>query len=106
MTVAHLSSRARADLRDVLEFRGLHSDRAALRFADGFDQAMERLIQFPEFGRRREDLGEDIRMLVLSEFRLNVYYHVLKGEDVTQVLVVRLLRQERDVTADDIEAGL
>ena len=105
MTFAALSASVRADLKDVLEYRELYSDQAALRLADGFDQAIERLIQFPQSGSPREELGPEIRALVLNEFRLTLYDHVHVGEAATQVLVLRLLRQERDVGAEDLEAG-
>ncbi|MEM6326578.1 MAG: type II toxin-antitoxin system RelE/ParE family toxin [Bacteroidota bacterium] len=105
MTVVALSAQARADLRDALDYRALYSDEAAIRLADAFDQGMERLAQFPQGGSPREALGPEIRVLPLRSFRLNVFYHVLDGKETIQVLVLRVLREERDVGPDDIEVG-
>ena len=95
MTFVSVSDRAREDLKDVLEYRGMVSARAATRLADGFDEAIERLIQFPESGSPRSDLAPGVRMVILREFRLLLFYHVRHGDETVQLLVLRVLRQER-----------
>ncbi len=106
MTIVAVSHRARADLRAALDYRAVYSDQAVGRLADAFDDLIGRLTRFPGSGSPRPELLEGLRVALLGPWRLSVYYHVLEQEGVTQVLVVRVLRQERDVGMTDIEAGL
>lgn len=106
MTLVILSPQARADLREIVDYRALFSDQAVDRLTDGFDQAVLHLERFPRSGSPREDLGKGIRAFVLRAFQLNLYYHVAESDEMTRVLIVRVLRHERDIDPDDIEAGL
>ena len=102
MTFVSVSRRAQQDLRDASDYRGLEGRDAVRLLARAFDAVIQRLIEYPESGSPRPELAPDVRVVVLRAFRLLVFYHVRAGQETTQVLVLRVLRQERDVTRDDL----
>jgi len=89
-----LTDQARADFEDIL----LHSQTTwGVRQKDAYkrliDQALKRIARFPELGRRREDLGVDVRGYPAGR-HLIVYR--LESNGVT---VVRLTHQRMDPDA-------
>ncbi len=96
--------RAEQDIALIFEYHLDHSDRTAKRFVDAVVAVVRRLEQFPESGSPRRDLGADIRFVAVTEYRVNLYYHVAEGEE-TVVTILRVLRQERDVSEDDVPGG-
>ena len=82
-----------------------HSDATAHRFADAVAEVVQRLEQFPESGSPRFDVLDGLRVVPMRRFKTNVFYVVAVGETETLVTIFRVLRQERDVSADDIEKG-
>lgn len=93
-----LTPRADQGIVDLFE-RGLdYSDQAAVRVADIVASAVRRLELFPESGSPRPSLGEAVRVVPLRRLHAVLYYEVV-GEEL---VVLRVLREERDVAGEDL----
>jgi toxin ParE1/3/4 len=88
-----LSPDARRDLREILRFsRRQWGDAQRDRYAQQFNDTLERLAQFSELGERRDDLSVGIRSLPIG-------HHILFYEvDDRAIKVHRLVHVKMDVT--------
>lgn len=84
---------AKTDLEGIIEHLEKHSPKAADRFVESHDHKMHLLQQFPLMGRSREELGPDIRSVVVE--RHIVYYRVKESE----IEILRILHGKRDASA-------
>ncbi|MEM1044178.1 MAG: type II toxin-antitoxin system RelE/ParE family toxin [Bacteroidota bacterium] len=91
-----LLSPAQDDILGLLGHLSDYSDKASDRFIDALTDAFEQLSVFPNMGRERGDLSENLRSFPIKRLKVTVFYYVTP-EDGDAVLVARVLRQERDV---------
>ena len=86
------SRRAQADLEDIRDFSAERFGVArAIRYLDAVEDAFRRLLDHPEIGMRRPDLGEAVRSYPAGEHR--IYYRALPD----RVVVLRVLHKAMDV---------
>jgi plasmid stabilization system protein ParE len=90
--------RAQLDIVELAEYASDYSDAARDRITDRLFDCFEFLSEFPRAGRERLELATNLRSYPVPQLRVVVYY-ALQANDA--VLVVRVLRHERDVTARD-----
>ena len=93
---------AQLDILDLVEYAETYSDRARDRITDTLFDGFERLAAFPGLGRSRSELGAGLRSFPLNSLRVTVYYRATPGTP-DSVLIVRVLRQEREVASIDFE---
>lgn len=90
------SAEARADLADIWDYLAQDNPRRATAFLRELESTFQTLADQPFAGRKRPELGEDVRSLPVG--RYVVYYQPWPdGIDVVRVLhaardVVRLIR--------------
>jgi toxin ParE1/3/4 len=77
--------RARQDLIDIWAYIAADNERVADRLLDRIDEALNRLIDFPELGRQRPELAKSIRSLPVGRYVI-FYRPVSKGIEVVRVL--------------------
>ena len=94
---------AERDILDLFEHHLDHSDRTAHALANAVMAAVERLEQFPESGSPRQEVMDDLRVVVLRRFRANVFYTVTNRDGAPIVTVLRVFRQEREVSKADFQ---
>ncbi|MEM6287696.1 MAG: type II toxin-antitoxin system RelE/ParE family toxin [Bacteroidota bacterium] len=92
---------ARDDILDLVEYVGEYSEQARDRLTDTLVECFERVSDFPHLGRDRADLKEGLRSVALNRLRVDVFYYPIPHEEGDRVLIARVLRQERDVNAED-----
>ena len=91
---------AQLDILDLFDSARDYSEAFERRFADGLVECFERLAEYPYSGRERVDLMPELRSVVIRNLSVIVFYFPLsEGQD--RVRIARVLRQERDVGADD-----
>jgi toxin ParE1/3/4 len=84
---------ADADVREIIAYLIKEAGRpVALRYAQAFDAAYDRLADFPGIGPRRPALGVDTGIWVVRPYVI-IYEHY----DDT-VTVLRILHGKRDIT--------
>jgi toxin ParE1/3/4 len=91
MGIVHRTPAAVEDLIGIWSFIDKHSTEAADRMLDCIEAAYERLGDFPEGGRRRDDLLSGLRSLPVG--RYIIFYR--RTEDGIEV--VRVLHGARDL---------
>lgn len=89
------SGQAEEDLISIWLSIALDNGAAADRLLDRFDRRWELLATQPFSGMARNDLGEDIRHLVVGSY-LTFYRVTPAGIDI-----LRVLHGRRDITAED-----
>lgn len=76
--VANIRPRAREDVDAIAATIASEHPKAALRFLDDFDAAVDRLVQFPELAQvwptNRPDTFATVRRFVLRGFRVSIFY--------------------------------
>jgi len=92
-----VTNRARADIRQIIEYLEAHAGRSvALRFALEFDTAFDRIADFPEIGSQRTEFGPDTRLWIVNPY---LVYYDFDARDDTAVLL-RVLHGHRHITMD------
>jgi plasmid stabilization system protein ParE len=86
------SRAARRDLEGIVEFLAAESPTAAARVLDEIENALERLLTFPQIGHKRPDLTPR-PLLFWQVFSYLVVYRVV-GD---RLEVARILHAARDV---------
>ncbi|WP_017664588.1 type II toxin-antitoxin system RelE/ParE family toxin [Porphyrobacter sp. AAP82] len=84
---------ARADLLDIWLHIALDDPLAADRQIDRIENAIGRLIDFPEIGHAREDAGPGVRLLLQDSYL--VIYRYRKEQAL--VVIERIVHGRRDV---------
>lgn len=85
------TEQAEADLTEILDYLDEHSAQAADRLVLAIDERCRLLGEFPEMGRRRDELIPGLRSVVAEKYVL--FYRVT----ATAVEVVRILHGARDI---------
>ncbi len=87
-----LSRRAEADLDDIADYSVTEfgTERAVL-YLDAIEQAFRRLVDHPQIGAQRAELGVTVRSYPAGEHR--IFYEVRKDA----VFVIRLLHKVVDM---------
>ena len=93
-----LRPRAEADLEAIGDYIGKQNRRAALALIDAFEQRWRLLALYPHSGALRDDIGTDVRHVVVGEYLC--FYRV--GTEAVEIL--RVLHGRRNIERDDIEA--
>ncbi|WP_066531451.1 type II toxin-antitoxin system RelE/ParE family toxin [Erythrobacter sp. CCH5-A1] len=84
---------ARADLLDIWLHIASDDPSAADRQIDRIENAIARLIDFPEIGHAREDAGPGVRLLLQDSYL--VIYRYRKAQAL--VVIERIVHGRRDV---------
>jgi plasmid stabilization system protein ParE len=71
-----------------------YSERAAGRLTQELDDAASSLLLFPERGVRRQDLGPQLRMLIVRRYLIIYRY----DQPLDEIRIIRILEGERDLT--------
>ena len=92
VTVSY-SDGAQSDLQQIHSYYAVRAGaEVAIRFSDRITATFERLVRrHPAAGRRRPDLGQEIRALPV------VPYVVFYTADARRIRVVRILHGHRDI---------
>jgi toxin ParE1/3/4 len=85
MAEVQRSDLAELDLLEIWFYIAEDNDRAADRFLDLLDQKCRHLADFPESGRKREDLAPNLRSLPVKRYVI-FYRPTSKGIEVARVL--------------------
>lgn len=88
-----LTGRARKDLDDINDFIAEDNPQAANRFLDAFDRKCRNLAQFPEMGKRWNEINPPLRSFPLGQYL--IFYRLTEQG----VEVVRVLSGYRDIEA-------
>jgi plasmid stabilization system protein ParE len=88
----HFSHAARRDLEGIIEYLAAESPSAAARVLQEIEDALEKLLAFPEMGHRRKDLTPR-PLLFWQVFSYLVVYRVV-GD---RLEIARILHSARDV---------
>ena len=89
------AERAKADLLEIWKYVALDSLERAERLIDELDEALNKLAEYPDVGRNRDELSKGLTSFPVGNYV--VYYRklsTLKG-----IEVVRVLHGRRDVEA-------
>lgn len=87
-----LSRRAQADLDDIRDYSIEHFGlERAIRYLDAVEGAFRRILEYPNIGQTRPELGDKLRSLPVGEHRL--YYSL--GADT--ILILRVLHKAMDI---------
>jgi len=86
-----LTSRAEADLAEIVEFIALDSPREARKVLRDLRDAMDRLAELPRIGHRRPGLGDDVRVWPVHS------YLIAYRSSPEPLLVLRVLSGFRDL---------
>ena len=89
--------RARADLDSIWNYIAADKDKAANAMLDRFGTVYEMLVQNPLAGRRRPDLGKDLRSFAVENF---VVFYRPRSYGIE---VVRVVHGRQDIKADDVK---
>lgn len=81
------------DLDEIWIYIAVDSDAAADRLVDRIVAAEDRLAEFPNLGRLRPDLAEDVRSWAVGD------YVILYRLTADEILVARILHGARDLGA-------
>jgi toxin ParE1/3/4 len=93
MKLPEFSPRAAADLDEILAFIARDKPLAAEKFVIRLKDKCHLLAEFPEMGRRRDDLSPGLRVFVVGNYAN--YYQSSDG----RIRVERVLHAARDVDA-------
>jgi toxin ParE1/3/4 len=85
------TDQAETDLAEILDYLDKRSPQAAERLATAIDDRANLLGQFPEMGRKRDELAPGLRSMVVEQYVL--FYRV----SATAVEVLRILHGARDI---------
>ena len=95
----------RVDILALAEYASEYSDRARDLLTDTLFDCFERLFDFPELGRDRNELAPGLRSFPVNRLKVTVFYFATaEGRD--RVLIARVLRQERDVGPSTFSLGV
>ena len=92
-----VTSRARADIRQIIDYLEAHAGRSvALRFALEFDAAFDQIAELPMIGSPRAEFGPYTRLWIVNPYL--VYYDFDAAGDIAVML--RVLHGHRLITMD------
>ncbi|SRR6266404_4187398 len=86
-----VSPSARSDLVNVREYIASENKRAAARIIREIKASFKTLLEFPEMGRRRDELRQGLRSFPIKKYV--VFYFVTED----RVKIVRVLHGSRDI---------
>jgi plasmid stabilization system protein ParE len=94
MTRLHVTNNAKADISATIDFLEKEAGRAtAAKYARRFQDAIGRLVKFPESGAPRGSLGEFIRGIVVYPYIVLYEYQV--SSDL--LIILRVLHGKTDI---------
>jgi toxin ParE1/3/4 len=93
----HERRRARADLDSIWSYIAADNDKAANAMLDRIGTVYEMLVRNPLAGRRRPDLGKDLRSFAVENFL--IFYRPRSYG----IEVVRVVHGRQDIKADDVK---
>jgi toxin ParE1/3/4 len=94
-----LTGQAKKDLEEINHFIAEDDPQAANRFLDAFERKCQMLAQFPEMGRRWDDINPPLRSFPLGKYL--IFYRLIEEG----VEIVRVLSGYRDFEAIFPELG-
>jgi toxin ParE1/3/4 len=93
MSEYFLSPQAARDLTEINDYLFANNQAAANTFLDEISQKFERLAQFPQMGRRRDELSPRLRSLPFQVYL--IFYKEVEGG----VEIARIVSGYRDLEA-------
>lgn len=90
------------DIFDLIEYASEYSDMARDTLTDALIPCFERLSEFPNLGRSRADIDPRARSFPINRLKVTVYYFA-PADSGEELLIARVLRQERRVGEGDFE---
>ncbi|MDB9524364.1 type II toxin-antitoxin system RelE/ParE family toxin [Oscillatoria sp. CS-180] len=92
--VCRITPRASQDIKDIADYLATHSslDRAETFLSD-IDSVLQRIAQFPQIGRKRDELYPNLRSLPYQQYL--IFYRLL--DDAIEVF--RVVSGYQDLTA-------
>jgi toxin ParE1/3/4 len=87
---------ARADLDSIWTYIAADNGKAADALLDRFGTAFEMLVQNPQAGRPRPDLGQNLRSFAVANYM--IFYIPRSGG----VDIVRVMHGRQNIDADDM----
>ena len=94
-----LSSRAKNDLSNILNYYNELSKGSAKLFLDEFDDTAKLIIRHPGIA---ETLGANVRRFVMRGFPYNIYY-IQESDNTVLILAILHKRRNPDVIKNRIE---
>ncbi|QQR80036.1 MAG: type II toxin-antitoxin system RelE/ParE family toxin [Deltaproteobacteria bacterium] len=86
-----LSPQASLDLEELYEFISKDNEEAALKIINFLEERLDFIAQFPDIGRKREELAPDIKSFPVEKYVI-FYRKIEQG-----IHVMRVLHGARDV---------
>lgn len=80
-----LSRAARSDLIEIWEYIALENERAASRVRREIIARFDKLLRFPEMGRRRDELKKGLRSFPVKKY-IVFYFIIDDGVKIARVL--------------------
>ena len=80
-----LSRAARSDLIEIWEYIAAENPSAANRVHREISERFDKLLQFPEMGRRRDELKKGLRSFPVKKY-LVFYFIIKEGVKIARVL--------------------
>jgi toxin ParE1/3/4 len=93
----HERRRARADLDSIWSYIAADNNKAANALLDRIGTVYEMLVRSPLAGRRRPNLGKDLRSFAVENF---VVFYRPRSYGIE---VVRVVHGRQDIKADDLK---
>ena len=91
MSRLYVSPAARSDLINIWEFLAYLSERKADRTMKAIYQRFETLLEFPESGRRRDELQKGLRSFPVEKYI--VFYFIVEDG----IRIARVLHSAQDI---------
>jgi plasmid stabilization system protein ParE len=100
MTRLVVTAAAREDIRRIVDYLESNAGRPiALRYAIGFDDALDRIAEMPGIGSPRPEFGRGTRIVIVNPYL--VFYEPGGGE---AVFVLRVLDGRRNINKEMVRA--
>ena len=92
--ICRITPRASQDIEEIADYLATQSSLASAEtFLSGIDSALQRIAQFPQIGRKRDELYPDLRSLPYKQYL--IFYRLLEDE----IEIFRVVSGYQDLAA-------
>jgi toxin ParE1/3/4 len=92
----HRRKRAKADVDSISAYVAADNGKAAEELLDRFGKVFEMLVQNPQAGRRRPDLGQNVRSFAVDTY---VIFYIPQSAGID---IVRVVHGRQDIGPADM----
>ena len=92
----HRRKRAKADVDSISAYVAADNGKAAEELLDRFGKIFEMLVQNPQAGRRRPDLGQNVRSFAVDNY---VIFYIPQSAGID---IIRVMHGRRDIGPADL----